>query len=132
MSPARGAIVFGAAAVITLAAAAACFSDRSATGPATGTCRLPVDETVPGSVLVPISGFAFRPAEVRVHVGQTVTWLNCEDDGTTAHTSHADDETWSSPLLSPGSTFSHTFEQAGTFDYHCDPHPFMTGRVVVE
>ena len=131
MSLCRRAMVWGAAGVIALAAAVACFSDRSATGPATGTCRLPVDETVPGSVLVPISNFAFRPAELHIHVGQTVTWLNCEEDAT-SHTSHANDETWSSPLLSPGTTFSHTFDQAGTFDYHCDPHPFMTGRVVVE
>jgi amicyanin len=131
MSACRRALVVGVAPVIALAAAVACFSDRSATGPATGTCRLPVDETVPGSVLVPISNFAFRPAEVRIHVGQTITWLNCEEDAT-SHTSHANDETWSSPLLSPGTTFSHTFDQAGTFGYHCDPHPFMTGRVVVE
>jgi plastocyanin len=116
MSLGRRAMVWGAAGVIALAAAVACFSDRSATGPATGTCRLPIDETVP---------------EVRIHAGQTVTWVNCEEDAT-SHTSHANDETWSSPLLSPGTTFSHTFDQAGTFDYHCDPHPFMTGRVVVE
>ncbi len=128
MSLGRRAMICGVAGLIT---AAACFSDRSATGPATGTCRLPIDETVPGSVVVPISNFAFQPAEVRIHAGQTVTWVNCEDDAT-SHTSHANDETWSSPLLSPGTTFSHTFDQAGTFDYHCDPHPFMTGRVVVE
>jgi amicyanin len=131
MRHARRALACGTAAAIALAAAAACFSDRSATGPATGTCRLPIGETVPGSVVVPISNFAFQPAEVRIHTGQTVTWVNCEDDAT-AHTSHANDETWSSPLLSPGSAFSHTFDQTGTFDYHCDPHPFMTGRVVVE
>ncbi len=131
MSLGRRAMICGVAGLITLAAAAACFSDRSATGPATGTCRLPIDETVPGSVVVPISNFAFQPAEVRIHAGQTVTWVNCEDDAT-SHTSHANDETWSSPLLSPGTTFSHTFDQTGTFDYHCDPHPVMTGRVVVE
>ena len=125
------AIVWCAAGAIALAAAAACFSDRSGTGPATGTCRLPVADTVPGSVVVPISNFAFLPAEVHIRAGQTVTWLNCEDDGT-AHTTHSDDEVWSSPLLSPGTSFSHTFDQPGTFDYHCDPHPFMTGRVVVE
>ena len=131
MSLGRRAMICGAAGVIARAAAAASVSDRAAPGPPTGTSRLPVDETVPGSVLVPITNFAFRPAEVRIHVGQTVTWLNCEEDAT-SHTSHANDETWSSPLLSPGTTFSHTFDQAGTFDYHCDPHPFMTGRVVVE
>ncbi|HKU62162.1 MAG TPA: cupredoxin family copper-binding protein [Gemmatimonadales bacterium] len=127
----RRASAWGAAGVIALAAAAACFSDRSATGPASGTCRLPVSEGVPGSVVVPIANFAFQPAEVRIHAGQTVTWVNCEDDAT-AHTTHANDEAWSSPLLSPGNAFSHTFDQPGTFDYHCDPHPFMTGRVVVE
>jgi amicyanin len=131
MSIGGRAMVWVAAGTIALATAAACFSDRSGTGPVSGTCQLPVDETVPGSVVVPISNFAFLPAEVRIRVGQTVTWLNCEDDAT-AHTSHSDDEVWSSPLLSPGTAFSHTFDQPGTFDYHCDPHPFMTGRVVVE
>ena len=131
MSTGRRVLLCGVAGAIALAAAAACFSDRSGTGPVTGTCQLPVDETVPGSVVVPISNFAFLPAEVRIRAGQTVTWLNCEDDAT-AHTTHSDDEVWSSPLLSPGTAFSHTFDQPGTFDYHCDPHPFMTGRVVVE
>ena len=127
----RRASAWGAAGALALVAAAACFSDRSGTGPVTGTCQLPVDETVPGSVVVPISNFQFLPAEVHIRTGQTVTWLNCEDDAT-SHTSHSDDEVWSSPLLSPGTSFSHTFDQPGTFDYHCDPHPFMTGRVVVE
>jgi amicyanin len=128
---ARGLAWLLAAAVAAVVAAGACFSERSATGPVAGTCRLPVNDSVPGSVVVPIADFAFLPAELHVHAGQTVTWVNCEEDAT-SHTSHANDETWSSPLLSPGTTFSHTFDQAGTFDYHCDPHPFMTGRVVVE
>lgn len=126
---------WGVACLLTSALAAAvvgaCFSERSATGPVEGTCRLPVDEGVPGSLVVPIADFAFLPAELHVHAGQTVTWVNCEDNAT-SHTTHANGEEWSSPLLAPGQSFSHTFDQAGTFDYHCDPHPFMTGRVVVE
>jgi len=111
--------------------AAGCFSEHNPTAPAGGVCRLPVDQGVPGSVVVPIANFAFSPAEVRIRVGQTVTWVNCEEDAT-SHTTHANGEEWSSPLLAPGQAFSHLFDQAGTFDYHCDPHPFMTGRVVVE
>jgi amicyanin len=122
-------LLAGAAAAAALAGA--CFSERSATGPVEGTCRLPVTEAVPGSVVVPIADFAFLPGELHVHAGQTVTWINCEESAT-SHTSHADDEGWSSPLLSPGASFSHRFDQTGSFDYHCDPHPFMTGRVVVE
>jgi amicyanin len=116
MSLVGRALVWGVAGAIALAAAAACF---------------PVEDSVPGSVVVPISNFAFLPAEVHIRAGQTVTWLNCEADAT-AHTTHSNDELWSSPLLSSGTAFSHTFDQPGTFDYHCDPHPFMTGRVVVE
>jgi amicyanin len=116
---------------VAAALAGACFSERSATGPVEGTCRLPVNQGVPGSVLVPIADFAFLPGELHIHAGETVTWVNCEESAT-SHTSHADDDAWSSPLLAPGASFSHRFDQPGSFDYHCDPHPFMTGRVVVE
>ena len=119
------------AGAVAATVAGACFSERSATGPVAGTCRLGVGEGVAGSVVVPIADFAFLPAELHVHAGQTVTWVNCEESPT-SHTSHADGEEWSSPLLGPGASFSHRFDQPGTFDYHCDPHPFMTGRVVVE
>lgn len=129
--PVRGPAWLLAAAVAAVVAAGACFSERSATGPVAGTCRLPVNDSVPGSVVLPIADFAFLPAELHVHAGQTVTWVNCEESAT-SHTSHADGEEWSSPLLGPGASFSHRFDQPGTFDYHCDPHPFMTGRVVVE
>jgi amicyanin len=129
--PARGLAWLLAAAVAAAVAAGACFSERSATGPVAGTCRLPVNDSVPGSVVVPIADFAFLPAELHVHAGQTVTWVNCEESAT-AHTTHGDGEEWSSPLLAPGAGFSRRFDQPGTFDYHCDPHPFMTGRVVVE
>lgn len=129
--PVRGLAWLLAAAVAAAVAAGACFSERSATGPVAGTCRLPVNDSVPGSVVVPIADFAFLPAELHVHAGQTVTWVNCEESAT-SHTSHADGEEWSSPLLGPGASFSHRFDHPGTFDYHCDPHPFMTGQVVVE
>jgi plastocyanin len=33
--------------------------------------------------------------------------------------------------LSPGDTFTRVFDKAGTYDYHCSFHPYMTGRVVV-
>jgi plastocyanin len=36
-----------------------------------------------------------------------------------------------SGLVSPGGTFSHKFNQNGTFDYACQLHPWMTGQVIV-
>ena len=31
-----------------------------------------------------------------------------------------------------GASFSHTLDSAGTFDYFCMVHPWMTGTVIVE
>ncbi len=118
------------AAALGLAAGAliGCLSEREATAPAEGQCRFPVDENVPGSTVVVIRGFAFGPAELRVRAGDRVTWINCDQDG---HTSTADGGEWASPLLPPGDGFTRTFPEPGTFAYHCEPHPFMTGQVVV-
>jgi len=36
-----------------------------------------------------------------------------------------------SELLDEGASYSTTFHEEGTFAYHCHPHPYMTGAVVV-
>jgi plastocyanin len=108
---------------------AGCFSEREATGPIEGTCSVPLGEGVPGSTLVVIRAFAYGPTEVRVQPGERVTWINCDQD---PHTSTADAGEWSSPLLAPGDAFTQTFSTVGEFPYHCEPHPFMTARVIVE
>ena len=111
----------------------ACFSERESTAPAaSGQCTVPIGSQVPGSSLIIIRNFGFEPASVTVVQGGTVTWVNCDDSGQPAHTSTADAGAWSSPTLAPGEAFSHTFDQAGDFAYHCEPHPFMTGSVVVQ
>jgi len=128
----------GAAVAIGSALAAGCVSDRVHDGgpiaPASGECRIPVNSPLLGSTgaLVAIRGFAFQPEVVRVKPGTTVTWINCEPDGIDAHTSTSDAAVWGSPFLAPGATYSHTFGAAGSFDYHCIPHPFMRGIVIVE
>ena len=108
---------------------AGCFSERTAAPADEGECRFPVGEDVPGSTVVVIRRFEFQPAEIRVRAGERVTWINCAED---AHTSTADGGEWASQLMVPGDAFTQAFETAGDFTYHCEPHPFMTGRVIVE
>jgi plastocyanin len=111
-------------------ALAGCFSEHSAaTAPAEGVCNFPLGEGIPGSTVVVIRKFAFGPTEVRVRAGERVTWINCDED---SHTSTADGGQWASPLLAPGDAFTQIFSTTGEFSYHCEPHPFMTGRVIVE
>ena len=131
MSPGR--LTLGALTASALVISA-CFSERSApTGPITGVeCRIPLGPDVVGSTLVAIRDFSFQPAEIRIRAGGTVTWVNCEDPGQPPHTSTADQGAWNSPSLNSGDVFSRTFAQAGTFAYHCEPHPFMTATVIVE
>lgn len=77
---------------------------------------------------VTIVDFAFRPAVIAVPVGTTVLWTN---SGAQPHTVTSDTGVWDSGVLTTGGTFSFTFNQAGTFTYHCRIHPFMRGAVQV-
>lgn len=125
----RAIVMLGLAIGLTSAVLAGCFSEHAATAPVEGVCSFPVAEDIPGSTIVVIQKFAFGPADVRVRAGERVTWINCDVD---THTSTADGGQWASPLLPPGDAFTQAFPAAGEFPYHCVPHPFMTGRVVVE
>ncbi len=77
---------------------------------------------------ITISGFSFQPQTINVTGGTTVTWTNLD---AVAHTVTSDTGLFDSGLISPGQTFSRTFNEAGTFDYHCSIHTFMTGKVIV-
>lgn len=78
---------------------------------------------------VAIVNFAFQPSTMTIPRGATVMWRN---DGAVTHTVTSDTGAFNSGNLSPGATFTHQFNQAGTYPYHCTPHPFMTGTITVQ
>jgi plastocyanin len=92
---------------------------------------LPAGPDVEGSTIVFVHDYAFHPATVRVRRGGRVTWVNCENTAGLSHTTTSE-AGWSSGLIAPGAVFTTTLDVAGDFSYHCEPHPFMTGVVVVE
>ena len=120
--------------VLAIAASAfGCFTERATgTGPSSDLCDTSLPPELLGATVVAIRNFAFEPAQVRVSVGSKVAWVNCAPADEPAHTSTSDQGVWSSPLLEPTATFSFTFTEAGTFPYHCEPHPFMQATVIVE
>jgi len=77
---------------------------------------------------VSIKDFAFNPGTIEVAVGTTITWTN---DDAAPHTVSQSGGGFESGRLDPGTTFSFTFDTAGTFDYFCQFHANMTGQVVV-
>ena len=102
------------------------------------------------------NGLAFEPDRLTVAVGETVTWENV---GSTRHTVTAyedgipdgaeyfasgnfDSEAAARNAYTPGSSeqgdidggssYEHTFETVGTYEYFCIPHEStMTGTIVV-
>jgi len=100
-------------------------------GPFSGIISLPTGSSVPGC---DETNECFIPAEVSISVGETVTWSN---DDTAAHTvtsglpAEGPDGVFDSSLFMAGTTFEHTFDEAGEYDYFCMVHPWMTGKVSV-
>lgn len=71
---------------------------------------------------------SFRPGEIEIHPGDTVSWSN--DDGQ-GHTVTAVNGEFDSGVLAVGAEFSTVFETAGSYDFFCAIHPDMTGTVIV-
>jgi len=99
------------------------------TGPADGDATTTTAAAGVVGTAVDIADYAFAPTPLLASVGDTVTWTNQDDF---AHTSTGDDDAWRSGDIEPGATFEHTFDEAGTFTYHCSIHNFMVGEIVVE
>jgi plastocyanin len=82
-----------------------------------------------GGKRVTISDFQFSPLSMTISVGDTVIWTN---QGPTAHTTTSNTGIWDSGLLGRNQTFTRIFTAAGSFPYHCTPHPQMTGTITVQ
>ncbi len=70
----------------------------------------------------------FEPAQLTLHEGDTVEWRN---EDIFAHTATADDGSFDSGLIQPGSSWSMTFRGGKSAPYHCRPHPNMTAQLVL-
>jgi plastocyanin len=124
------AAMLGLCAIAAAGVTLSCFSER-ATSPVTMIDPAICTGTRPSNVVI-IRGFTFDPPQLTVAPGTEVLWANCEPAGTDSHTSTSDNGAWSSGLLAPLNGYSRTFTQTGNFPYHCEPHPGMTARIVVQ
>jgi plastocyanin len=80
------------------------------------------------AVPVSVQFAAFGPDRLDVLPGETVVWTNTSER---THTVTADDGSFASGDLPGAGTFTHAFDQVGSFAYHCTIHPSMTGEVDV-
>jgi len=77
---------------------------------------------------ITIGGFRFRGDTVTIATGQAVRWTNADP---IEHTITFDDGPGSG-LIPQNGGYARRFDQPGTYTYHCTPHPYMKGVVVVK
>ncbi len=80
------------------------------------------------SAEVEMDDFEFVPATVTIEAGGKVIWKNRDS---AEHTATLDDGSYDTGLLAEDKLESQSFKQPGTYPYHCELHPEMTGTVEV-
>lgn len=78
--------------------------------------------------VVEMRGFEFRPAAVRVAVGDTVVFVNRD---VVPHTATADGRGWDSANLAAGGSWALVVRRKGEERYTCLYHPSMQGTLIV-
>lgn len=89
------------------------------------------------AVSKPDGGFAFDPGTLRIKSGDTVTWVNAQDDthNVMAESVPKGAEDFESPMFEKkGDRWAYTFKTSGTYVYHCHPHAEngMRGTIIVD
>eukprot|EP00879_Flechtneria_rotunda_P000066 GHRR01000104.1.p1 GENE.GHRR01000104.1~~GHRR01000104.1.p1 ORF type:complete len:165 (+),score=13.82 GHRR01000104.1:53-496(+) len=84
----------------------------------------------------------FEPASVTIKAGETVTWVNNAgfphnivfDEDAVPSGANAEALSHEDYMNAPGESYSAKFDNAGTYEYFCEPHQGagMKGKVVVQ
>lgn len=92
-------------------------------------------QVAPAPVIVEIKNIngvpGFSPSPITITQGAIVKWINKDSIAHTVTSDGTAKTPLNSALLSQNQEFSFVFSNVGSFPYHCEPHPFMTGTVIV-
>lgn len=91
-------------------------------------CNTPVAKTAPKLYTVEIKQMQFQPAELQVHRGDTVLFVN--RDLVAHNVTEEAHKAWSSSALATGKSWKLVAAQSA--NYYCTIHPVMKGKLVVQ
>ena len=78
---------------------------------------------------IEIKDFMFKPPTITVKSGETITWINRDEE---PHTIVSVEKKFQkSSALDTDQQFTITAGEPGTYEYFCSVHPKMTGKIVV-
>lgn len=123
--------VLGAFALSTIATTGA-WAQEKITVPseeAVAATEVPTD-----AIVVNIEKMKFQTPELTIKAGETVYWVNNEvmPHNVAFKKGLVQESEFRGDMLSKDEAYAITFNEAGTFDYFCTPHPFMRAKVIVE
>lgn len=94
---------------------------------------------MPTATQVCMVNISFSPTNLTITHGTTVTWMNGDAIQHTVTSSSTSTEAFTSGQLGGGSTYTHTFNTAGTYHYFCQNHGLdgnpptgMAGTITVQ
>ena len=87
------------------------------------------DSTSSKQNTIEIKDFAFNPQTITVKSGQTITWINRDEEPHTVVS--VEKQFKKSSALDTDQSFTITVGAPGTYTYFCSVHPKMTGTIVV-
>jgi len=94
-------------------------------------------EIVPGAVIEGNENYVPNHAKALLTFTNNVVWENNDDTAHTVTPDHRHSDSYSgdfgsSGVLKPGDTYEFLFTEPQEVHYHCEPHPWMTGSIIIE
>ena len=94
-------------------------------------------EIVPGAVIDGNENYVPNQAKALLGISNKVIWQNNDDTAHTVTPDHRTSDAYSGDfgsvgVIKPGESFEFLFTDAQEILYHCEPHPWMTGKISIE
>jgi plastocyanin len=94
-------------------------------------------EIVPGAVIDGNENYVPNKAKALLTFTNNVVWQNNDDTAHTVTPDHRHSDSYSGDfgstgVLKPGDTYEFLFTEPQEVHYHCEPHPWMTGSIIIE
>jgi len=94
-------------------------------------------EIVPGAVIEGNESYVPNQSKVLLGISNKVIWKNLDDTAHTVTPDHRTSDAYSGDfgsvgVIKPGESFEFLFTEEQEILYHCEPHPWMTGKISIE
>jgi len=94
-------------------------------------------EIVLGSVIEGNENYVPNQSKVLLGISNKVIWKNLDDIAHTVTPDHRASDAYSGDfgsigVIKPGESYEFLFTETQEIPYHCEPHPWMTGKILVD